>query len=261
MKKEYLNLVLISAVCSLFFLCFSGQIFALIMSSDNYKIESDDFSISGGDWSSVNYIFRDTMGEVSTGRSSSSSYKLRAGYQEMLEVYISVSSPDNIELSPSISGITGGTGDGSVTWRVIIDGPAGFDMKIKASTIPAMKLDAGYYFSDYSPNSEGIPDYNWSVDSNQAEFGFTVGPETQEDTVQLFLDNTSNTCNQYGGSNTANKCWLNFNGTSYIDIINRSTRTDLSGEDEVVKFRAQSNGKFLKEGQYTATITTVVSSN
>ena len=261
MKKKYLNLVLISAACSFFFICFSDQMSALIMSSENYIIESDDFSISGGDWSSVNYIFRDTMGEVSTGRSDSTSYKLRAGYQEMLEVYIAVSSPEDISLTPSIPGMTGGTGDGSVTWRVIIDGLAGFDMKIKASTIPAMKLDAGYYFSDYSPSSEGIPDYNWSVDSNQAEFGFTVEPATAADTVQLFLDNNSNTCNQSEGGNNANTCWLGFNGTSYINAINRTTRTDVDGEDEVFKFRAQSNAKFLKEGQYVATITTVVASN
>lgn len=235
--------------------------FAIEMQSDNYKIESDDSSGAGGLWSTVNYIFRDTLGEVSTGRLDGTSYKLRAGYQEMQEEYISVSAPDDISLTPSIPGISGGTADGSATWTVIADNSAGFNMKIKVSTTPAMKLDGSYYFDDFTPASESVPDYNWSVDSGDAEFGFSVEPETDEDAVQAFLDNASNACNQSSGSQTINKCWLDFNGTTDVDIINRSTRTSTSGEDEVIKFRAQSNAKFLLEGAYSAVTTVTVASN
>ena len=252
--------------CAVIIFCFIGisfryPLFAYVMQSPNYKIQSDDSSGAGGLWSTVNYIFRDTLGEVSTGSGSSSSYKLRAGYQEMQEVYISVSAPDDINLVPDIPGISGGTSDGSVTWTVIADNSAGFNMKIKASTTPAMKLDAGYYFDDYTPDLGGTPDYNWSVVSNEAEFGFTVEPGTDEDAVQAFLDNASTACNQAAGSQTINKCWLDFNGTINIDMINRTTRTDVDGENEVIKFRAQSNAKFLKEGAYSATTTVTVVSN
>lgn len=237
---------------------------AALMQSTNYIIEAEDsLTPAGGDWTSSNYVFRDTMGEVSTGRSDSTSYEMRAGYQEMLEVYISVSAPGDLDLAPSIPGISGGTADGNLTWTVKADGSAGFAMQLKAATTPAMKLpaDATYYFDDYSPGAPGVPDYTWSVTAGNSGFGFTVEPETAGDTVRAFLDNGSNACNQAAGSQTADKCWLNFNGTTYVSAINRSSRTSTDGEDEVVKFKAQSNGKFLKEGEYIATITTLVTSN
>lgn len=260
-KKKSKVIFVMAAILFAFFGCYN-YLFAYVMDSANYKIEADDSSAGGGNWSSVNYIFNDTVGEVSSGRANSASYKLRAGYQEMLESYISVSAPDDIDLSPAIPGISGGTGDGSVTWTVTADNSAGFNMKIKASTDPAMMLEAGYYFSDYTPVSGGTPDYNWGVGSGSAEFGFTVEPETHADTVQLFKNNIDETpsCNS-GIWNTDDACWLDFNGTTDVDIINRTTRTSAAGEDEVVKFRAQSNNKFLKEGEYTATITTVVAAN
>ncbi|MBU3934647.1 hypothetical protein KKC00_01650 [Patescibacteria group bacterium] len=240
---------------------FQHPLLASMMQSTNYKIQTDDSSGAGGLWSTVNYIFRDTLGEVSTGLSSTDSYKLKAGYQEMQEVYISVSVPDDISLTPSIPGISGGTSDGSVTWTVISDNSAGFNMKIKVATTPAMKLDVSYYFDDYTPGSEGVPDYDWSVASNEAEFGFTVEPETDADAVQSFLDNGSSACNEADGSQTINQCWLDFNGTTDINMINRTTRTSTSGEDEVIKFRAQSNAKFLKDGEYSAATTVTVASN
>ena len=66
--------------------CFANNIFAYIMSSGNYRIQADDsLTTSGGAASTVNYIYMDTLGEFSTGRSDSDSYKMRSGYQEMLE--------------------------------------------------------------------------------------------------------------------------------------------------------------------------------
>jgi len=184
--------------------------------------------------------------------------------QEVTEE-ISISSPADISLSPSIPGMTGNAGNpstGSLTWNVKTNNSAGFNMKIHASTDPALQLDASNYFSDYTPESAGVPDYNWtSPSAGEAEFGFTVEPETAEDTVQKFLDNGSDACNIENGSQTPDKCWLDFDGTTDIDIINRHSRTDSTGEDEVVKFRAESNGKFLEEGNYTATITVTVTAN
>ncbi len=241
--------------------CFWGSTLAIEMQSSNYKIQSDDSSGAGGLSSTVNYIFQDTLGEVSTGRIDGSSYKLRAGFQEMQESYISVSSPADVGMTPDIPGISGGTADGSATWTVIADNSAGFNMKIKASTIPAMRLDGSHYFDDFTTASPGVPDYDWSVASNNAEFGFTVEPATDSDAVQAFLDNASNACNQSSGSQTLNKCWLDFNGTTDVDMIDRSIRTSTSGEDEVIKFRAQSNAKFMLEGAYSAMATVTVASN
>jgi len=240
---------------------FWGPILAIEMKSSNYSIQSDDSSGAGGLSSTVNYVFRDTLGEVSTGRIDGVSYKLRAGYQEMQEDYIAVSAPPDVDMIPDIPGISGGTADGSATWTVVADSSAGFNMRIKASTTPAMRLDGSYYFDDFTPESAGVPDYDWSVASGDAEFGFTVEPATDEDAVQAFLDDTNSVCNQSSGSQTTNKCWLNFNGTTDVDMIDRSTRTSTSGEDEVIKFRAQSNGKFMMEGAYSSVTTVTVASN
>lgn len=237
--------------------------FAFLMESGNYKLDVDDSSSSGGDWTSTNYVFRDTMGEVSTGRSDSASYKLRAGYQEMLESYISISVPDDLALSPDIPGITGGTASGTITWTVISDNSAGFGMQIKAGSYTAMKLpsDPTYYFDDYSPNNlDGLPDIDWSVDAGDAEFGYTVEPETLDDTVALFKEFIAPRQCGGGTANLSDTCWFNLT-TDYQQIINRSSRTDTDGEDENIKFKAQSAGKFLKEGEYQATVTVVAASN
>jgi len=240
---------------------FFNPLFAAVMQSGNYRIESDNALMpTGGDQSTDNYIFKDTMGELSSGPSASSTYKLKAGYQEMQEVYLSVSVPDDAAMTPSIPGITGGTADATILWTVIADGPSGFAMSVKSSTDPAMKLDGSYYFDDYSPSSAGTPDYDWAVSANEAEFGFTVEPATDEDAVASFLNAVGGPCNT-GTAQTDDQCWLDFNGTNNINVINRSSRTSIAGEDENIKFRAQSNAKFLKEGSYVATITTTVVSN
>lgn len=179
---------------------------------------------------------------------------------------LSVSSPANVSMSASILSMTGNPGaptTGSATWNVKTSNATGFDMKIKASTDPAMQLDGSNQFTDYSPAVGGTPDFTWtSPASSAAEFGFTVEPATAADADQKFLDNAgASPCNTASGAATADRCWFDFNGTTDVDIINRSTSTDLSGEDEVVKFQAESNAKFLEEGDYTATITATVAMN
>jgi hypothetical protein len=234
---------------------------ALTMQSTNYRMESDNpLTAGGGAGSTVNYLYESDIGELSTGRIASAGYKIGEGYLSQQNFTISVSSPLDTTMSPDIPGMTGGTADASIIWNVMTDADSGFNMKIKSSASPAMQLGSGYYFDDYVPQSTGVPDYGWSVASNNAEFGFTVEPATDADASQLFRDNNSNTCNT-GSYQTSNKCWLNFNGTTNINVINRTVRTSAAGEDETIKFRAQSNGKFLKSGQYTSQVTVTVSAN
>jgi len=236
---------------------FCTTVVAYVMSSSNYQIQADNALVpTGGIGTTVNYIFRDTMGEVSTGLSDSALYKIKAGFQEMLETYISVSVPDDISLTPAIPGVSGGTATGNATWTVVADGSSGFSMNLQASTTPAMKMpsDPTYYFSDHTLT----PSYGWTApDTGVASFGFTIAAAIAADTVTAFKDNGA-ACG--AGSNTGG-CWSGFNGTNNISVINRSTRTDNDGEDEIVNFKAQSAGKLLKDGQYQATITTTVSTN
>ena len=258
MCRKTVKKIIIFLPIFLAYVLFANNLLAAVMSSTNYQIQTDDISAAGGNSSSVNYIFRDTLGEVSSGPSSgSASYMLRAGWQEMQETYISVSSPGPAFLKPDIPGMTGGTAATSTSWYVITDNGAGFNMKINSSTNPTMQLtgDATHYFDNYNAS----PTYTWGVTSGNAQFGFTVEPETSADLLGVFLDNGS-ACGS--GSYHADTCWIGFNGTSTTNLINRTTRTSASpGENEVIKFQAQSNAAYLNAGTYQGTVTVTVSSN
>lgn len=239
---------------------FISPLYAYVMSSGNYRIESNSsIGAEGGqDWASANYIFRDTLGEVSTGLSDSNSYKVKAGFQEMQETYITVSAPGPASLAPDIPGMSGGSANASISVTVITDNAAGFNMGMKSAAVPAMPLvgDPTIYFADYPSTAT----YSWSVSSGNAQFGFTVEPDTVLDTATAFLDDSGSSCG-VGDENNADTCWAGFTGTTNIPVINRTTRTDNTGEAEYLKFRAQANNKFLKEGTYSSTLTMTVSTN
>jgi len=256
--KNILKIFLLGIAVILSNIVFLNSLNAYVMQSANYQIQSDDLSPSGGSWSSVNYIFKDSLGEVSTGPTTSTSYAMRAGYQEMQETYLSISSPGTLAMTPSIPGISGGTANASGTFNVICDNSAGFSMTLNASTLHSMMAtgDPTFYFANYT----ATPSYTWNVYSGEAQFGYTVEPETTGDTATAFLDDNSNNCGT-GNYNGTGNCWAGFDGTNVTTVINRSVRTDVVGEDEVVKFRAQSNNSFLESGTYAATITATAYSN
>jgi hypothetical protein len=165
---------------------------------------------------------------------------------------ITISHPEDVTMS-SITGITGGTGTGSATWNVKTNNSAGFNMALKAGSDPAL-TSGGNSFANYSESTSDVPDYAWSIAAADSEFGYTVEPATEADAAAIFLDNGSSTCGT-GSTQTADKCWIKFKTTDVVGI-NRSTITSASGEDEVVKFRAQSGAShFQPEGSYTASIT------
>jgi len=174
---------------------------------------------------------------------------------------ITISSPDDTSLTPSIPGVTGNAGSpatASLTWTVMTNNSTGFNMKLKSSSNPSLQLDGSNTFSDYT-NASPL-NYTWgSPSSSAAWFGFTVEPATAADTVAAFLDNGSDTCGT-GAVNGADTCWGGL-ATTDTDVINRSSATGSSGEAEVVKFRAESNAKFLNSGSYTATITATAAMN
>ncbi|MFH1233495.1 MAG: hypothetical protein V1649_02475 [Patescibacteria group bacterium] len=168
---------------------------------------------------------------------------------------ISISSPADVTMSSAIPGITGNLGSprtGSTSWTVITNNVTGFNMTLKSTSTPSMILDGTNNFSDYSPVTVNVPDYTWgSPVASVAEFGYTVEPATVGDTTVLFRD-SGTACNT-GALNTVGMCWLNAS-TTEVTAINRSTNTTAAGEAEVVKFQTESNAKYLKSGNYTATI-------
>ena len=186
-----------------------------------------------------------------------------------VSVEISISSPSNVTMSASIPGMTGGLATGSATWTVVTNNNTGFILKLASSTNPALAgATQGDSFADYTETVADTPDYDWTVAESDAEFGYTVEPATAADTVQAFLNaaGPAAPCNTVGGIETADKCWLDF-AAAGLNVINRSSETTVSGEAEVIKFKAELNGPatdadgFLIEDSYTATITATATIN
>jgi len=182
---------------------------------------------------------------------------------------ISISVASDVDMG-SIAGMAGGVATGETTWTVKTNENAGFAMTLKADADPALDGNTqGDTFVDYTPANAGTPDYNWVQTNNAAEFGFTIEPATDADTVQLFLDNETDACDT-GSTNTADKCWFDFDGTNEISVISRSTETDYAGEAEKVKFKAQlynddgvpdTDAGMLIEDTYLTVITATVTMN
>lgn len=166
---------------------------------------------------------------------------------------LTISSPSDVTLSPTIAGMTGGKGTGSATWTVTTNNLAGFAMSIKASTDPALKSAQGNSFADYT-QAGTVPDFTWDVAAADSEFGYTVEPHTVEDTVQAFKDDGS-VCGGTGTANAADKCWKGLT-TSDFTVISRSHETPQAGEAETVKFEAESGSSHYQvQGSYSAVVT------
>lgn len=218
------------------------------MQSSNYKIDQDSINFGGTeDSGSAGYKMSDTMGEVGTGQGSSASYVLNAGYREMFQGYISISSPGDVAMIPAIGGISGGVGNGSAVWNVKTDNPAGYQISVKSATSPALQSGSNS-FADYT-SSTANPDYDWSVNTSSAEFGYTVEGNNAD---SKFLDDGS-ACG-IGTGNTADKCWFGFSTSDQL-IVNSSAPNHPSGTDTTIKFRAESGTSHSQPGgTYTATI-------
>ena len=223
------------------------KILAQAMQSGTYKISSDSVNVGGQSSSSPSYKVGDTLGETGTGDSNSTSYFLHAGFWQMQESYISISSPSDLAMSP-IGGITGEASEGTMSWLVTTDNAAGYSMSIQSNTTPALTSGADS-FADYTP-SGGDPDYNFSILATASAFGFS--PEGV-DVDTRFKDNGS-ACNT-GSSETVSKCWDGLS-TSPKTAFQRTTSNHQSGSTATVRFRAESGSSHIQpSGTYTAPIT------
>lgn len=223
--------------------------FAQVMSSSNYQIQSDSVNFGGGYSSSTNYQLESTGGEIATGESESSSYTMRAGYQQTLESYIALSGTANVNLSPSIPGISGGFSTGSSTVTVTTDSLGGYELTIAAENAPAMQSGANS-ISDYPINA--APDYDFTVGAADAYFGFS--PEGS-DIVQRYLDDGVGNCDEVAGTDTADKCWDGLSTTA-ATIASNSGSNHPAGTDTTIEFQVGIGGSVVQPiGTYVATTT------
>lgn len=241
-----------SVVCSLVLMSVIvtsiGVSLAQVRTSSNYQLQSDSINVGGGLSSSTNYIQENTVGEAATGLSSSATYSLHAGYQQMQEVFISLASTGDVTMSPNLPGLTGGTSNGSTTFTVITDDPAGYQLTIEAENDPAMQ-SVGSTIADYNAGAD--PDYSFVTGSGDAHLGFT--PEGV-DIVQKFLNDGLNSCNA-GSFDDSLACWDGLDTIAAV-ISQGSGSNHPSGATTTVHFRVGiGSGAGVEAGVYTATTT------
>lgn len=267
MKKLLLVIIIFSLIISIYPIWLHGQAFAIgyELWSDSYRVWESSVNVGGWGVSqtSTSYKLRESIGEIATGISTSSAYKLHAGWLPMQEVYIAVSlSTTSVSMSPDIGGITGGTSSASVIATTTTDSPSGYAVYVSASTSPAMKCQSGGCspstdnFTDYTPSTTGTPDYSWSIPATSSEFGFTP---YGDDTVTKY-QHSDTSCNQ-AGTTDANTCWYNFS-TSNETITQSYSANHPNGTATTIKFQAGSGSQNNQTGgDYGAVITITVVAN
>ena len=221
---------------------------AEVMSSSNFKMQSDSINAGGALSNSATYKLEDSVGEQATGNGTSTTYKLKAGYQQMQEVYLSLTAVPNVTLSPSIPGLTGGISTGSAAFIVTTDSPAGYTVTLSATSSPAMRSGV-YTIADYVPIG-AAPDFLFTTDPTDVHFAYS--PEGV-DIAQRFRDNGS-VCG-VGVSDTTNRCFDGLS-TSPVEIVRRTTGNHPNGATTTLRFSVGVGGSVaVPAGQYKATST------
>jgi hypothetical protein len=247
MKRDFTRSIFLAIIATMVVLSAQQVSLAAVASSTNYKLQSDSINFGGGLSTSTSYRQESTGGEVATGEATSTNYKLKAGYQQMQEVYISMTSPSDVTLSPSLAGITGGTSNGSTTVTVTTDSPAGYSLSINAQNNPAMQKGA-VNIADYNQGIDN--DFSFSVVTSLASFGFSP---SGADLVTAFKDNGS-LCG-VGSSDTALACWAGLLTTPIV-ISQSSGANHPNGTPTIINFRVGiGSGAGVESGVYTATTT------
>jgi hypothetical protein len=174
---------------------------------------------------------------------------------------ISFSTPaTDVTMTPQLTGLTGGTSNGTSTVIVLTNNTTGYTMTIVASTSPAMK---GYLGTDSIPDytsTATMPDFAYSVPSGY-EFGYSVGASTTADLAQKFLDNGSVCATGSSDTATVASCWYGLSTVATSTIL-RTTQTPGSGSTSSLYFKVTINsGSSVTEDTYQATTTLTATTN
>ena len=198
--------------------------------------------------------------EPSIGRTASDVFLVT---QSITDETSFMASTTDVTLSPSISGLTGGTSSGTTTVRVLSNNNTGYNMTLAFSNTVAMQGNAfGGSIPNYTPASTTVPDFTFSVGANTAEFAYTVSASSTSDLDTTFRNNGT-LCNNASGGDTAFSCWFNPSTTPEI-IVNRGTSTPASGATTSIAFRLQVTSNpspAIPEDTYTATATLTAVNN
>ncbi len=248
MFRKYLEQSCIYAgVLTLVILLLNNVSLAQVRTSSNYQLQSDSINVGGGFSSSTSYVQESTVGEVATGPATSATYDLKAGYQQMQEVFLSLASTGDVIMSPNLPGLTGGTSNGSTTFTIVTDNPAGYRLTVESENNPAMQSGANL-ISDYNAGAD--PDFSFITGGSDAHFGFS--PQGV-DVVQAFLDD-GGTCNT-GVLDTSLACWDGLNTVAAV-MAEGVGSNHPDGATTTMQFRVGiGSGAGVIAGVYTATTT------
>ncbi|MCF7816122.1 MAG: hypothetical protein K9M10_00660 [Candidatus Pacebacteria bacterium] len=220
---------------------------AQVMQSSGYRIQSDSINFGGGLSTSTNYALEATAGEVASGDGASASFNIRAGYQQMVNSFISISAASSVTMTPSIPGVSGGIANGSTSVTIITDSAAGYQLTIAASQSPAL-TNLGNSIADYVPS--GNPDFSFITGASDSHFGYSP---SGVDIVDRFKDNGA-VCGG-GGGEVALACWDGLS-TDDVPIARSSSANTPNGATTTVYFRVGVGGSVVQTGgTYTATTT------
>jgi hypothetical protein len=238
---------IITLLVLLLLVLWTNPLYSQVMQGGQYQINSDSLNFGGKRSSSGSYLIEDTLGEISSGNSTSTNFNLYAGYQQMNMVFLSATPASDVTMTPSIAGLSGGTANGTTSLTVTTDNFAGYEISLKASTSPALKSSSDS-FDDYVP-AGSPPDYNFTFGSSASVFGYNV---FGNDIYQMFKNNGS-VCN--AGTNITNqKCWKGFATTSYM-AVQGTTNNQPSGTQTSILLKAGSGSSaYLTEGTYQGEI-------
>lgn len=238
-----------SLVTTMVVLCSVMVGHAQVRTSPSYQIQSDSINVGGGLSSSTNYTQESTVGEIATGNADSATFSLRAGYQQMHEVYISITTPDTVQLEGTLGGITGGESNGSTSVTVLTDSPSGYQLTIRAEDAPAMQKGSDT-IADYVADAAPSADFLFSTASNEAHFGFS--PQGN-DVIGRFLNDGAD-CG-VGSNSTLLRCWEGLSTSPQV-IAEGAGANHPEGATTTLQFKVGlGGGVVVPPGMYVATTT------
>ena len=161
--------------------------------------------------------------------------------------------PEDVLMDPAIPGLTGGTSNGSTTFAVSTNNPAGYNVTIQFANDDAMQYEGG---TGFIPNLSDVIVVNFEdgVGANEAAFGLTIDGEN----IATEFIGDGSTCGSTG-SGDGETCWrLQGNATTPFTLVDSEDSTPSAGEAYDVYFRVLVNENpdpSLQLGMYTATAT------
>ena len=166
--------------------------------------------------------------------------------------------PNDVVMSSSLPGLTGGSAYGTSTFSVVTNSPTGYQVTLSFASSTAMIHEGSNSVIDnFTPTTVGVPDQFLSVSGGEAEFGYTVIGVTDPTTVDDSFKISGSTCGS--GTNAPHECWYNKADATIPElIIDAASSTPPTGATSTVVFQVQIGADpepTLELGYYVATVT------